>query len=95
MSDYCCNQSNDRRKSSRKCGILGTLIQIVFLYVLLVFGGGTLINTGHPVAMEVGRIIHTVTLVEPSIHWARSSDHHVLAGGLEALASGIDLERMI
>ena len=34
---------------------LGFLVNLALLYVLMVMGSGTLINTGHPVAMEACR----------------------------------------
>ncbi|MHC5023271.1 MAG: hypothetical protein ACYTGG_05095 [Planctomycetota bacterium] len=61
------------------------------LYVLMVFGGGTLINTGHPVAVEVGRMLHLVTFVEPTISWADHAGHDALAGGLRVLAHGVNV----
>ena len=79
----------------RRISLLSLLLQIMLLYVLLVFGGGTLINTGHPVAVEVGKLIHTVTMVEPGIYWAESGGHDMLAGGLRMLAGGVDLGRFI
>lgn len=80
-------------KPRRRVGFFRTLTHLLLLYVLLVFGAGTLIHTGHPVAVEVGRLIHTVTLVEPSIHWAESSGYDMLAGGLRMLAGGVDVGR--
>jgi hypothetical protein len=79
----------------RRVSFLSLLLQVLLLYVLLVFGGGTLIHTGHPVAVETGKLLHTVTLVEPSIYWAESGGHHALAGGLRMLAGGVDLGRFI
>lgn len=82
-------------KPRRRVGLFRTLTHLLLLYLLLVFGAGTLIHTGHPVAVEVGRLIHTVTLVEPSIHWAESGGHNMLAGGLRVLAGGVDLGRFV
>ena len=65
----------------------------VFVYVLLVFGGGTLINTGHPVAVEAGKLIHTVTLVDPTIYWAHEKGLDTIAGGLRTLSDGVDVRR--
>jgi hypothetical protein len=67
------------------------LLQVALLYVVLVFGGGTLVNTGHPVAVEVGRLLHTVTLVEPAIYWAEAHDYGALAGGLRTLSHGVQV----
>ena len=72
-------------------GVIGFLFQVVFLYALLVFGGGTLINTGHPVAMEVGRILQLVTFVEPTIYWAQGEGYELAAEGLRTLANGVTL----
>ena len=85
---------SEENTSRRRCGVLGLLCHLVLVYVLLVFGGGTLINTGHPVAVEVGRIFQIVTFVEPSIYWAESSGHNVVAEGLRHLADGVDLGRL-
>lgn len=67
------------------------LFQIALLYVVLVFGGGTLVRTGNPVAVELGRLMHTVTLVQPAIHWADSRDYDALAGGLRTLSDGVGI----
>jgi hypothetical protein len=61
----------------------------VLLYVGLIFTGGTLIHTGHPVAVETGRLIHTVTFVEPAIKWANSRGFAPLAYGLRTVADGM------
>ena len=92
MCDCQCHQDQEPR---RRRSFLGTLVQIVLLYVLLVFGGGTLISSGHSVAREAGRLIHTVLLVEPSIHWAESGGHGTLAGGLRSLSHGFDVGRYL
>jgi hypothetical protein len=63
------------------------------LYMVLVFGGGTLINTPHPVAQEVGKLLHTVTFIEPAIGWAQSNDYKALAGGLQTLAAGFPVQK--
>jgi hypothetical protein len=68
------------------------LFQLALLYALLVFGGGTLIRTGNPIAVEAGLLLHTVTFVEPSIRWAENSGHDALAGGLRTLADGVNLK---
>ena len=87
---YCqhhdCVQDEPRR---RRGGILSFLVQIVFVYALMVFGGGTLINTGHPVAMEVGHILQLVTFVEPAIYWAQGAGYENISDGLRMLASGV------
>ena len=83
-----CVQAEPRR---RRGGILSFLVQLVFLYALMVFGGGTLINTGHPVAMEVGHILQLVTFVEPAIYWAQGAGYENVSEGLRILASGVQL----
>jgi hypothetical protein len=91
MSDHrCCGCAAPRRRS----GLLSLLFQLVLLYAVLVFGGGTLIHTGHPVAVETGKLLQTITLVEPSIGWAESRGMDALAGGLRALANGLDVSRL-
>jgi len=65
------------------------LFNIVLAWAVLVLGGGTLINTGHPVAAEAGRLIQTVTFVEPAINWADGHDMQPLAKGLRVLQGGV------
>ena len=65
-----------------------TLVQLVLLYALLVFGSGTLINTGNPIAVELGRLVQLATFVHPSIDWAETNGHGTLAGGLRVLSNG-------
>jgi hypothetical protein len=84
-----------KSKPRRKIGIFRMLMQLLLLYAILVFGAGTLIHTGNPVAVELGRLIQTVTLVEPSIHWADSAGYEMLADGLRLLAGGIDIGRFV
>ena len=61
---------------------------LVLPVTVLVLGGGTLINTGHPVAVEAGKLMQTVTFVEPAIGWA--SDHAApVAHGLRVLQAGV------
>ena len=63
----CHAPHHDGKAPARRSGgFMGTLFKLVVLYVALVFGGGTLINTGHPVAVEAGKLLHMVTFVEPS-----------------------------
>ena len=85
----CCPETSPRRRP----GDFSILIQLLFVYVLLVFGGGTLINTGHPVAVEAGKLIHTVTLVDPTIYWANEKGLDTIAGGLRTLSDGVDVRR--
>ena len=82
-SPVCCTRS-----SRRGGGLISGLFKTVLLYVGLVFASGTLINTGHPVAVESGRLIQTVTFVEPAIRWTQSHGYGLLAHGLQSVASG-------
>jgi hypothetical protein len=67
------------------------LFNLALLYVLAVVAAGTLINTGHPVAVEAGFVLKTITLVEPSIEWAEEHRMRPLAGGLRMLAQGLPI----
>ena len=87
-----CEGRQERRRGG---GLISTVFQIALLYVALVFGGGTLIQTGHPIATDVGELIHAVTFVDPSIGWAERNDHHMIGHGLETLAGGVDVARLI
>ncbi len=70
-------------------GVFTWVFNVLFLYVLLVFGGGTLINTGHPIAVEVGQLLHLVTFVDPAIFWADSHGYEPLANAIRVLSDGI------
>ncbi len=87
MSNQTCCNCPDRRGG----GIFRTCLSVVLLYVVLVFGSGTLINTDNPVARELGKLIQVVTFVEPAINWADSSGHRVLASGLTRLSAGVKI----
>lgn len=80
----CCTLHVRRRGD----GLFATLFKLMILYVVLVFGAGTLINTGHPVAVEAGQLIHLLTFVDPLIQWTGSNGWDQLAGGLRMLANG-------
>ena len=86
---HCCQ--DDESRPRRRRGLLGMLVQIAVLYVALLFGGGTLINTGHPVAVETGRLIHTVLFVQPTINWAENRDLDPLSHGLRMLSHGFPI----
>jgi hypothetical protein len=92
---FCRCNNNDADRPRRGPGLFRMLFNLVLLYVLLVFGGGTLIQTGHPVAVEVGKIMHMVTFVEPTLQWADSEGHPIVAGGLRVLAHGVDVGRWL
>ena len=83
----CCGTEQPARR--RGFRPIGFLINLALAWVLLVVGGGTLINTGHPVAVEAGRLIQTVSFVEPTILWADGQGYQPLAGTLKVLQSGI------
>lgn len=95
MSQTVCPYCNSRFASSSCCsrrhggGLISGLFKLVLLWVGLVFAGGTLINTGHPVAVESGRLIQTVTFVDPAIRWTQSHGYGAVAYGLQAVAGGM------
>ena len=96
MNQCCqCCQEQPTDTPRRRFRPIAVLLNLVLAYVLLVMGGGTLINTGHPVAVEVGKIMQVVTLVEPTIHWAKSNDHYKVAGSLLVLSSGVPVGRSL
>ncbi len=96
MSQCCpCCQEQPPTTRRRRFRPIAVLLNLVLAYALLIVGGGTLINTGHPVAVEVGRIMQLVTLVEPTIHWAQTNDHDTMAGGLTVLANGVPVGRLM
>ena len=84
----CCGFRETRRRGFRPIALL---FNLVLAWLVLVVGGGTLINTGHPVAMETGRLIHTVTFVHPTIGWADARGYEPLAGGLRFVAGGVPI----
>ena len=85
MSHCCCCQT---ASSGRRFSVLGLLFKTLLVYCVLVFGGGTLINTGNSVAVETGKLMQTVTLVETTINWADTHGHERLAHALRRLAHG-------
>lgn len=84
----CCGCGQKPRK---RFNIFKAALQLAALYVVLVFGSGTMIQTGNPVATELGKLIQVVTFVHPTIHWAHSSGHPKIASGLETLSHGLDI----
>ncbi len=82
----CCGQP-----ASRRFRPFALLFNVLLAYVLLVVGGGTLINSGHPVAVEAGRLLHVVTFVEPAITWTHAHGMQHVANGLQFLANGIPI----
>lgn len=89
MSNCCPHCQCPVEAPKRRGGLIRTLFSIVLLYVTLVFGSGTLIQTGHPVAVEAGRLVQVVTFVQPTIRWAENAGHPVVAGGLARLSTGV------
>ena len=83
----CCG--SPRTRSRFRPMVL--LFNLALAWLLLVVGGGTLINTGHPVAAEAGRLIQTVTFVDPAIGWADASGVQPIAHGLRFLSGGIPI----
>jgi hypothetical protein len=53
--------------------------------------GGTLMNTGHPVAMEAGHLLHVVTLIDPAIYWADMQGVEPVAHGLRFISHGVPI----
>ena len=87
MCPCCGNQTVEKRRS----GVFGTIFKLLLLYIVLVFASGTLINTGHPVAVEVGRLIQVVTFIEPATTWAQHHHWDHVAGALRTLAQGFPI----
>ncbi len=86
----CCGYQETSRRGFRPIALL---FNLALAWLVLVVGGGTLINTGHPVAREAGRLIQTVTLVEPATVWADSQGLGPIANGLRLLTHGIPVSR--
>lgn len=82
----CCGYEQTKKRGFRPIALL---FNIALTWLLLVVGGGTLINTGHPVASEAGRLIQTVTLIEPATAWADNKGLQPVAHGLRTLSHGI------
>lgn len=95
---HCCGEPDQQQtaeKPRKRFRPIAMIINLVIAYVLLVGGAGTLINTGHPVAVEVGKMVQTFTFVKPTIHWAESSNHHRAAQGLKVLSNGLPVGQMM
>ena len=88
---YSCQNPSKRSFLGRAFSIVVTL---VLVYAGALLFSGTLINTGHPLAMEMGQLIQVVTLVEPSIHWAEGHDMEGVARGLRMLSSGLPINQI-
>lgn len=88
---YSCQNPPRRSFVGRIFSIAATLV-IAYAGMLLV--SGTLINTGEPLAVEVGRLMQTVTFVEPTIHWAETSEMDTLAKGIRFLSGGLPINEV-
>jgi hypothetical protein len=88
---HCCQ--NDSAPPRRRRGFFSALVQLAVVYVMLLFGGGTLINTGHPVASEAGKLIHTVLFVEPTIRFTDGRGMHPVSHGLRVLSHGFPVQK--
>jgi hypothetical protein len=88
---YSCQNPPRRSLAGRVVGLVATL---AFTYVGLLLLSGTLINTGNPLAIEIGELVQVVTFVEPAIHWAQSSDLDTIANGLRLLSSGLPINEI-
>ncbi len=82
----CCGYDEPKKRRFRPIALL---FNFALAWLFLVVGGGTLINTGHPVATEAGRLIQTVTLIEPATAWADSKGYQPVATSLRVLSHGI------
>lgn len=91
----CCspNDNCSAPPPARKRSWFGIVGQLLFVYAVSVFLGGTLINTGNPVAVETGRLIHTITFVEPATQWSASHGLRPVSFALNFLSEGVDLSR--
>jgi hypothetical protein len=82
----CCGR--EIRRGFRPVALLANL---ALVWVVIVVAGGTLARTSYPVAVEAGRLLQTVTFVQPAIAWADGHELHPLATGLRVLSAGIPL----
>lgn len=83
----CCVRSEPRKRFRP----FAFLFNIAFAWLLLVVTGGTLMNTGHPVAMEAGHLLHVVTLIDPAIYWADTQGIEPVSHGLRFISHGIPI----
>jgi hypothetical protein len=83
----CCVRPEPKRRFRP----FALLLNLALAWLLLVVTGGTLINSGHPVAVETGRLVHVVTFVDPAITWADGQGLKPVAHGLRFASHGIPL----
>ena len=88
---YSCQNPPKRSLIGRAFSLVVTL---VLVYAGALLFSGTLINTGHPLAVEIGQLIQVVTLVDPSITWAESNDMETVASGLRLLSGGLPINQI-
>ena len=88
----CCQ--GERSTTRRRFRPLALAVQALVVYLLLVLTGGTLGRIPHPVASETGKLIQTVTFVQPTIHWMDDRGLEKIAGGLRLVAGGLPVERL-
>ncbi|MEM7229881.1 MAG: hypothetical protein AAF432_13810 [Planctomycetota bacterium] len=91
MNCNCCQQCGTRTTKHQRGSVLGTLFKLAIVYIVLIFAGGTLQRVNHPVAVEAGNLVHTVTLINPAIAWADNVDADWLATGLRVASNGMEL----
>jgi hypothetical protein len=95
MSSCDCQAHECRRRPRGLGHLVRALASAAVLYVAAVFAGGTLIHTGHPVAEELGHLIHVVTFVDPAIQWAETRGIEPLSTGLRIIANGIPIGQYV
>lgn len=83
----CCHCQESTARS-RRPGLFKTAFVLLIIYAATVFTGGTLINTGHPIAVELGHILQLVTFVEPLTHWAYGAGIEPVGNVLSFLSGG-------
>jgi hypothetical protein len=90
MEQCCCN--HDQQPTRRRPSVIGSAVKLLVIYSATVFAGGTLMNTNQSVAVEAGRLMQTVTFVDPAIHWAQTHGYQRLERSLTFLAHGLPLK---
>lgn len=92
--DRCSPYENRSAEKTRRTSFLGVVTQLLIAYALTVFLSGTLIHTGHPVAVETGRLLQTVTFVEPAQNWSAEHGLKPVSYALNFLSKGVDFSRL-